>query len=185
MFARLTASRRKGGRCHPLNPESFLTGTALILLRCQHDLKLMHKYTERRGEKATSKSVANSDISRVHQAHNRAVPKRLHPGAIHFKNAYLRCVCSLVAGSNTPPDKSVFVFWCPVNWDVSFGTFNSQQMCRFNRWYHAQQTTVMWSLQVWVNERHSCRRGAKMWECTKDSEDRSLSTWYLAMWFRR
>lgn len=85
MFARITASWRKGGRCHPLNPESFLTGTALILLRCQHDLKLMHKYTERRGEKATSKSVANSDISRVHQAHNRAVPKRPHPGAIHLR----------------------------------------------------------------------------------------------------
>lgn len=43
----------------------------------------MHKYTEQRGEKAPAKSVANSDISRVHQAHNRAVAQRLHLGEIH------------------------------------------------------------------------------------------------------
>lgn len=36
----------------------------------------MHKYIEQRGEKAPTKSVANSDISRVHEAPNRAVVQR-------------------------------------------------------------------------------------------------------------
>lgn len=46
---------------------------------------------------------------------------------------------------------------------------------------HTQQTTVMWSLQVWVNGGHVCRGGAEMRECTWDSEDRTLSPWYFAM----
>lgn len=58
---------------------SSLTGPTLILLSCQHDLKVMHKYTEQES------SVTNSDVSKVHAAQNRAAAQRHHHGAIHWR----------------------------------------------------------------------------------------------------